>query len=522
MSSPTIIIVGAGIVGSALAHFISSSLTSSPQSPVRRSSSNRKNQTKYDNDNEKKPRIIVIDHSLDPMQGSTAHTPGYIGQFNESPVLTRLAIDSVTEYAKIPDGYEVLGGIECAKTPEGVARLKSRCTAATGLGLPASIITAAQAAGLAPDLLSLEDVDVALYTATDGAANAAAITLFYQNEARRRGVEFQEGVVTGVEYEASGGDIDSGKVVGLEVEQSVDMDFYGGEDGDNREVDGGAGNDHNTTTMKTKMKAFVQADTVILATGIWTRDLCKDLDVPVPILPVAHPYMYVKHDRVEDDQDDDDSIRSTTSSSKSTAGYLSPQRRMNNRISPWVHWPEHRVYARDHGPFYGVGTYNHGPAIHCEPQDHVAIGPWIDKVFNTALEKAQKLAPILNTEDAVVTMPETKFNGICAITPDNLPIAGRVKSRKGLYLCAAAWTTHAAGVAKFVAGLVLDDDEDNDDGDGDDDDNNQEEKLDGIVRMVNPDNEIRLALDPGRFMGESMEILNEKCLTAYSDIYHVG
>ncbi|KAF5015819.1 hypothetical protein F66182_12707, partial [Fusarium sp. NRRL 66182] len=241
----TTVIVGAGIVGSALAHFLSSS------------SSHRK--------------IILIDRSLSPLQGSTAHAPGYIGQFNESTTLTRLAIESVTEYAKIPNGFEVLGGIEAVASQEGISRLQARCDMAVQRGLPASIITPAQAAGLAPDLVRQDNIRAALYFATDGVANATAITSFYQQEARRKGVEFVEGFVGGIRYG------ETGEVVGVEVEEVVE----------DKEAEG---IDERRAT-RTKIKRVVETDTLILATGIWTQDLCAELNIPIPIIPVAHPYM---------------------------------------------------------------------------------------------------------------------------------------------------------------------------------------------------------------------------------------
>ncbi|KUL85460.1 hypothetical protein ZTR_06748 [Talaromyces verruculosus] len=475
--SSTITIVGAGIVSSALAHFLSSS------------SSRRK--------------IILIDHSLSPLQGSTAHAPGYVGQFNESCTLTRLAIDSVTEYAKIPNGFEVLGGIEAVATQEGISRLQTRCDAAVQRGLPASMITPAQAAGLAPDLVRQDDVQAALYFATDGVANATVITAFYQQEARRKGVEFVESVVAGIRYG------EDGEVVGVEVDEVVeDKEEEGGDDGPG----------------KRKVRRVIETETLILATGIWTKDLCADLDIPIPIVPVAHPYMYIKHGRSNEDDTSSPSIlsprsgslrsplASPLSSSPSNTNQKSPiSPRLNNKSSPWIRYPEHQVYTRDHGPFYGVGTYNHGPAMYCEPNDHVAIGPWQDEVFNSALEKAKTLVPILATLDGgkdspmvggLTAMPETKFNGLFAMTPDNLPLAGRVEGRKGLFLCAAVWVTHAAGVAKFVAGLV--------DQVGSDEETN--EGLDETVRD----------LDPGRFWGWEWEELKEQSLRGYSQIYHTG
>lgn len=484
----TIVIVGAGIVGSALAHFLSSSSS--------------------------RHKIILIDHSLSPLQGSTAHAPGYIGQFNESSTLTRFAIDSVTEYAKIPNGFEVLGGIEAVATQEGISRLQMRCDIAVQRGLPASMITPAQAAGLAPDLVRQDDIQAALYFATDGVANATVITTFYRQEARRKGVEVVEGVVGGIRH---GG---NGEVVGVEVEEVVeDKDAKGTDD----------------QRAKRKIKKVIATDTLILATGIWTQDLCAELDIPIPIIPVAHPYMYIKHDRSNDDDASTKSISSPRSGSlRSPLGSplsssssphtnqkspLSP--RLNNKPSPWIRYPEHQVYARDHGPFYGIGTYDHGPAISCEPNDHVAIGPWQDEVFNAALERAKTLLPILATREGggkdsplaggLTAMTETKFNGLFAMTPDNLPLAGKVDGRKGLFLCAAVWVTHAAGMAKFVAGLV-DHDNQNDGGEDDEDHNEERRNLDDAVRD----------LDPGRFRGREWEDLKERSLKGYNQIYHTG
>jgi glycine/D-amino acid oxidase-like deaminating enzyme len=478
---PTIIIVGAGIVGSALAHFLSSS------------SSRRK--------------VILIDHSLSPLQGSTAHAPGYIGQFNESLTLTRLAIDTVTEYAKIPNGFEVLGGIEAVATQEGISRLQARCDLAVQRGLPASMITPAQAAGLAPDLVRQDDVQAALYFATDGVANATVITAFYQQQARRKGVEFVGGVVGAIRYS------EDGEVIGVEVEEAVE----------DKEAEG-----RDDQTVKKKVRKVIETNTLILATGIWTQDLCADLDIPVPIIPVAHPYIYIKHDRLNDDDTTSQSITSPRSdtalsplgspSSPSSSNTNTTQKsplptRLNNKPGPWIRYPERQVYARDHGPFYGVGTYDHGPAMYCEPNDHIAMGPWQDEVFNSALERAKTLLPILAARDdgkdlsiaggeVPTTIPEMKFNGLFAMTPDNLPLAGRVDGRKGLFLCAAVWVTHAAGVARFVAGLI----------DHVESDEESNENLDDAVRD----------LDPGRFRGREWEELKEQSLRGYSQIYHTG
>ena len=98
-STESVIIVGAGIVGSALAYFLS-------KSPTHRD-------------------ITIVDRSFSSLLGSTGIAPGFVGQFNESEVLTRLAIDTVSEYTKIPGGFDRVGGLEIAFQSSGIDRLKS-------------------------------------------------------------------------------------------------------------------------------------------------------------------------------------------------------------------------------------------------------------------------------------------------------------------------------------------------------------------------------------------------------------
>ena len=76
-TSDRTIIIGGGIVGSALAYFLSSN-----RNPV--------------------SQIILLDASLSDPQGSTAFAPGFVGQLNTIKPLTEMAKESVAHYMKIP------------------------------------------------------------------------------------------------------------------------------------------------------------------------------------------------------------------------------------------------------------------------------------------------------------------------------------------------------------------------------------------------------------------------------------
>ncbi|KAB8239215.1 NAD(P)/FAD-dependent oxidoreductase [Aspergillus alliaceus] len=380
-----IAIVGAGIVGSALAYYLSHST----------------------NNNKK---VVLIDRSFSQLKGSTGHAPGFVGQFNDSEVLTRLAMDTVREYTNIPGGFDVVGGLEIATSCEGVDRLRSRCEMAKRAGLSAQLISSGQAVSLAPDLVK-DDNQIALYFPGDGAANAIRITSFYQEQARAKGVELIEANTTEVHQV-------NGRVEGV---------------------------------MTTS--GLISARKVIIATGIWATDLCK-FDIPIPIVPVAHPYMYGEHHTPK------------------------------LRKAPWVRWPQHHVYARDHGDFFGLGSYNHAPVFH-EPKE-TAIGDWIEQ-FDQTLNEAMHFIP----EETKLVQRE-RFNGIFSMTPDNMPLVGNIPSVEGLYMAAAVWVTHAAGAAKFLTQIL------------------EEQPVDDGIKR---------ALDPTRFQGRDIATLTQESLNGYNDIY---
>ncbi|RAK79598.1 NAD(P)/FAD-dependent oxidoreductase [Aspergillus fijiensis CBS 313.89] len=380
-----IAVIGAGIVGSALGYFLSSS-------------------------GDVGKKIMLIDRSFAPLKGSTGHAPGFVGQYNESEVLTRLAQDTVHEYRKIPGGFDVVGGLELATSPAGAERLKQRHDSAKRAGLQAELISSEQATKMAPALIKGEYI-AALHFAGDGAANAIRITTFFQDEARARGVQLLQADATKVQQA-------NGQVEGV------------------------------MTTA-----GFVQAKTVIIATGIWAPELCS-FKTPIPIVPVAHPYMYGRYHE------------------------------LSERKAPWVRWPEHHVYARDHGTFYGLGSYDHPP--HAQQPTETAIGDWIED-FSATLDTAMKFIP----ESTNLEVRE-KFNGIFSMTPDNMPLVGAVAEVAGLYMAAAVWVTHAAGSAKFLTRLL---------------------KGEAV------DDTLKEALDPNRFQGREMKELTQESLNGYNHIY---
>jgi glycine/D-amino acid oxidase-like deaminating enzyme len=271
-ASPThqrITILGAGIVGSALAFNLSTDLTSS--------------------------QIILLDASPSSTNGSTALAPGLVGQLNTIPHLTAMAKETVAAYSKIPGGFQKVGGLEIARTKKGVEELQRREELAKGFGLEAEILGSGDVASLAPDFQKEDGEMVGLLFMGDGTADPRVIVRHYQEQAKERGVMI-------VAAKTSAISVEGGKI-----------------------------------SMITN-KGALETDKLIVAAGIWTPALLKDLEVDLPIIPVAHPYAH------------------------------GPRRPQREKQQPFVRWPERHVYARDHGDCDGFGSYDHVP-VPCLPSE---------------------------------------------------------------------------------------------------------------------------------------------------------
>lgn len=123
LSKGRIFIIGGGIVGCALAFYLSEPSANPSQ-----------------------PEIVVLDKSLTSLMSSTrSGAPGFVGQLNASKVLTKLAM---SKYQKIPGAFDGVGGMEIASTPPGAEMLRERLKYAQEAGLPAELICAGKAAEL--------------------------------------------------------------------------------------------------------------------------------------------------------------------------------------------------------------------------------------------------------------------------------------------------------------------------------------------------------------------------------------
>lgn len=228
------IIIGAGIVGSSLAYFLSESTT--------------------------KTNILVLDRSLGTIAGSTGYAPGFIGQYNEKPSLTKLAIESVRDYTKLATGFARNGGLGLASTDAGIKMLHSRLEACRKTGLPARLLDEGEIEAFGLPTADLSSTTKALFFPDDGVAEPEILCSAYRDMASSNGVSFKEASVSEILVEGN-------TITGVILESGE----------------------------------FLPCQKLVLATGIWTASLLqKSSAIPlVPVVPVSHPYVYAK-DRQHD------------------------------------------------------------------------------------------------------------------------------------------------------------------------------------------------------------------------------
>lgn len=219
MPDPEIVIIGAGLTGSALAYHLAQ------RSP-------RPN------------RITIIDRTMHTLQGSTADDSGLILPYSESAVLATLAHSSATAYAHIPAAFTRTGALEFATTLAQMERLAERRDLATQRGVTAQLLAPAAAATLAPLFLPRNPVLGGLLFPAAGTVDTRALVSWYRTQATLRGVTFLEANVA--------------KITPSPTPEA------------------------STHTLRLASGDEMRCATLVLAAGIWTPNLAADAGMTLP------------------------------------------------------------------------------------------------------------------------------------------------------------------------------------------------------------------------------------------------
>lgn len=200
--------------------------------------------------------MVVDQGPLWETGGSTSHAPGLVFQLNPSRTMTALAGETVAELTKLEYGgrpcFRAVGSLELATSAERQEELLRRLGRAMSYGLPASVLTPAEAADLVPQL-DPESILGALHSPTDGVAAAIpAVAAMAELAAAAGMLAFPECEVTGF-------DIEGGRVRGLETSLGS-----------------------------------IAADQVAICTGIWGPKVAALAGVDLPLVPTEHQYAFTE------------------------------------------------------------------------------------------------------------------------------------------------------------------------------------------------------------------------------------
>ncbi|MFB4282190.1 FAD-dependent oxidoreductase [Nonomuraea sp. MTCD27] len=227
MSRPRLVIVGAGIVGCALAD----ELTERGWTDV----------------------TVVDQGPLFAAGGSSSHAPGLVFQTNPSKTMTEFAAYTVRKYTALGERcFRQVGGLEVATTPERWTDLHRKQGWAESWGVEARLLDPAGCAELWP-LLDRDKVLGGFHVPSDGLATAVACGEAQAARATERGARFLAGhTVVGIEARG-------GRVTGVAVVTSGEY-------------------------------RTIPADVVVCAAGFWGPSIGRMAGLTVPLLPLAHQY----------------------------------------------------------------------------------------------------------------------------------------------------------------------------------------------------------------------------------------
>ncbi|NUP01703.1 MAG: GcvT family protein [Nonomuraea sp.] len=227
MSRPRVVIIGAGIVGCAVAD----ELTERGWTDV----------------------TVVDQGPLFAAGGSSSHAPGLVFQTNPSKTMTEFAAYTVRKYTALGEHcFRQVGGLEVATTPERWTDLHRKRGWAESWGVEARLLDAEQCAELWP-MLDRSRVLGGFHVPGDGLAAAVACGETQAARATGRGARFLGGhTVVGVEQKG-------GRVTGVAC---------------------AVAGEYRT----------IPADVVVCAAGFWGPAIGAMAGLTVPLLPLAHQY----------------------------------------------------------------------------------------------------------------------------------------------------------------------------------------------------------------------------------------
>ncbi len=335
--------------------------------------------------------IVQIDKGPLPNPGgSTGHASNFLYPVDHSREFADITADSIRQYKEL-GVFTESGGYEVARTQERMEELRRRMSSAKAWGIPAEIVDPDHVVERVPFLDKDVIIGAAWFPTVGVVDSLRAGTIM-----RERAIE--KGALTVVpNVEVTGMVVENGAITAVETDQGT-----------------------------------IEAQTVVIACGVWSPKLARMAGAYIPLSPAVHQMISV--------------------------GPCPQLAEKPGEITfPIVRDMDTLCYERQHGSDMEVGSYAHR-AILWDPEDIPTIEqsklsptelPFTSDDFDTQLEQAYELMPeLLGAEGAEIRYA---INGLLSLTPDGFPILGETPEVKGLWSAAAVWIKEGPGTARAVA-----------------------------------------------------------------------
>ena len=324
--------------------------------------------------------------------GTTWHAAGLIGQLRDNHHMTELAKYTAELYLELEAetgqavGYKINGSMSTATNTGRMEDLLRRADMAKVFGLKVDVLGPQGCKDHHP-LIEIDDVVGGIFIPTDGQADPVGITQALAKGARMRGAQIFENTL--VSQVLTDGD----KVTGVVTEQGT-----------------------------------VMADHVVLACGMWTRELAARLDVTVPLHACEHFYIVTE-----------------------------PFEGVTPDLPVYRDYDNFAYYKEDAGKML-IGAFE----TVAKPWGMDGISP--DFCFDQLPDDFDHFQPIL--EAAIRRMPalenagiQTFFCGPESFTQDDRYHLGAAPELEGLFIAAgmnSIGIQSAGGVGRLMAGWIVD------------------------------------------------------------------
>lgn len=338
--------------------------------------------------------IVQIDKGPLPNPGgSTGHASNFIFPVDHNKEMASLTIDSQNQYIELGVNT-TCGAMEVARTPERMQEFARRMTSSKSWGVDSVLLTPEEAVELVPFM----DKDVivgAFYTPSGSVVDSLRAGTIMRERAQEMGA-----LQSFANTEVLDMVVENGRIKAVVTDQGT-----------------------------------IEAEYVVIATGLWGPKLAKMAGAEIPLSPTVH-------------QMKDIGPVPRFLDSKGDIEY------------PIVRDMDTFMYERQHGTGLEIGSYAHRPIMY-EPDDlpsnaQAALSPtefpFTQSDFDLQDEHALELMPEIVGDESIGE--KYAINGLLSYTPDGMPILGETPEVKGLWSASAVWIKEGPATGKAVAQLM--------------------------------------------------------------------